>query len=147
MPISKDYQTVIYHTNTTNKEGRPTEQVRIIMAPITEKEEALLDEGKAFIIHRGDLSFNLNSDNVLAYGEVDFHNDSDDYENIIKVIPYRDIIHLPFNYDYDTHTCKTKTKCYQTYETDNIGAIAQYAHGRLGKPKRVVIFKLIAKRT
>ena len=35
MPISKDYQTVIYHTNMTNKEGRPTEQVRIIMAPIT----------------------------------------------------------------------------------------------------------------
>ena len=147
MPISKDYQTVIYHTNMTNKEGRPTEQVRILMAPITEKEEALLDEGKAFTIHRGDLSFNLNSDNVFAYGEVDFHNGSKDYENINELIPYRDIIHIPFNYDYDTHTCKTKTKYYQTYETDNIGAMAQYAHGRLGKPKRVVIFKLIAKRS
>ena len=117
------------------------------MAPITEKEEALLDEGKAFIIHRGDLSFNLSPDNVFAYGEVDFHNGSEDYENINELIPYRDIIHIPFNYDYDTHTCKTKTKCYQTYETDNIGAMAQYAHGRLGKPKRVVIFKLIAKRS
>ena len=147
MPISKDYQTVIYHTNMTNKEGRPTEQVRIIMAPITEKEEALLDEGNAFIIHRCDFPFNLSSDNVLAYGEVDFHNGSDDYENIGSLIPYRDRVHLPLHYDYDTHTCKTKLKRYQTYETDNIGAMAQYAHGRLGKPKRVVIFKLIAKRT
>lgn len=147
MPISKDYQTVIYHTNMTNKKGRPTEQVRIVMAPITEKEEALLDKGKAFTIHRGGLSFNLSFDNVLAYGEVDFHNGSEDYENIDELISYRDIIHLPFNYDYDTHTCKTKTKYYQTYETDNIGAMAQYAHGKLGKPKRVVIFKLIAKRS
>ena len=117
------------------------------MAPITEKEEALLDKGRAFTIHRGDLSFNLTPDNVFAYGEVDFHNGSEDYENIDELIPYRDMIHLPFNYDYDTHTCKTKNKCYQTYETDNIGAMAQYAHGRLGKPKRVVIFKLIAKRS
>ena len=147
MPISKDYQTVIYHTNMTNKEGRPTEQVRILMAPITEKEEALLDDGKAFIIHRGDLSFNLSSDNVFAYGEVDFHKGTEDYENIGYLIPYRDRVHLPLHYDYDTHTCKTKLKRYQTYETDNIGAMAQYAHGRLGKPKRVVIFKLIAKRS
>lgn len=147
MPISKDYQTVIYHTNMTNKEGRPTEQVRILMAPITEKEEALLDKGKAFTIHRGDLSFNLTSDNVFAYGEVDFHKDTEDYENIGSLISYRDMVHLPSNYDYDTHTCKTKTKRYQTYETDNIGAMAQYAHGRLGKPKRVVIFKLITKRS
>ena len=145
MPISKDYQTVIYHTNMTNKEGRPTEQVRILMAPITEKEEALLDKGKAFTIHRGDLSFSLNSDNVFAYGEVDFHKGTEDYENIGSLIPYRDRIHLPLHYDYDTH--KTKIKRYQTYETDNIGAMAQYAHGRLGKPKRVVIFKLITKRS
>lgn len=147
MPISKDYQTVIYHTNMTNKEGRPIEQIRILMAPITEKEEALLDKGKAFTIHRGDLSFNLTSDNVFAYGEVDFHKGTEDYENISSLIPYRDMVHLPSYYDYDTHTCKTKIKRYQTYETDNIGAMAQYAHGRLGKPKRVVIFKLITKRS
>lgn len=145
MPISKDYQTVIYHTNTTNKEGRPTEQVRILMAPITEKEEALLDKGRAFTIHRGDLSFSLNSDNVFAYGTVDFHKGTEDYENIDELIPYRDVVHLPFNYDYDTHTCKTPTKMYQTRETDDIGAMAQYAHGRLGKPNKVVIFRLIAK--
>ena len=34
-----------------------------------------------------------------------------------------------------------------TCGADDIGAMAQYAHGRLGKPKRVVIFKLIAKRS
>lgn len=46
MPISKDYQTVIYHTNMTNKEGKPTEQVRILMAPITEKKKLCLMTAK-----------------------------------------------------------------------------------------------------
>ena len=147
MPISKDYQTVIYHTNMTNKEGRPTEQVRILMAPITEKEEALLDKGKAISITRGGITFDLDKDNIFSYGEVDFHDGTEDYDALNELIPFKDIVHIPLNYDYDTHTCKTKTKCYQTYETDNIGAMAQYAHGRLGKPKRVVIFKLIAKRS
>lgn len=147
MPISKDYQTVIYHTNKANKEGRPIEQVRILMTPITEREEGLLDKGKAVTIHRGGLSFSLNSNNVLAYGKADFHKGTEDYENIDELIPYRDVVHLPLNYDYDTHTCKTKTKYYQTYETDDIGAMAQYAHGRLGKPERIVIFKLIVKRS
>ena len=73
MPISKDYQTVIYHTNMTNKEGRPTEQVRILMAPITEKEEALLDKGKAFTIHRGDLSFSLNHFEFFSKFSINFN--------------------------------------------------------------------------
>ena len=62
------------------------------------------------------------------------------------VLKIRDVVHIPLNYDYDTHTCKTPTKMYQTRETDDIGAMAQYAHGRLGKPDKVVIFRLIAKR-
>lgn len=68
----------------------------------------MLDDGKAFTIHRGDLSFNLSSDNVFAYGEVDFHKGTEDYENIDSLIPYRDMVHLPLHYDYDTHTCKQK---------------------------------------
>ena len=145
MPISKDYQTVICHTEKVGDKIKS--QTRILMTWINDKEEALLDKGKAISISRGGITFDLDRDNIFSYGEVDFHDDSEDYEALNELIPFKDVVHIPLNYDYDTHTCKTKTKSYQTYETDNIGAMAQYAHGRLGKPKRVVIFKLIAKRS
>ena len=144
MPISKDYQTVICHTEKVGNKIKS--QTRILMTWISDKEEALLDKGKAITITRGGITFDLDKDNIFSYGEVDFHDGTEDYDALNELIPFRDVVHIPLNYDYDTHTCKTKTKCYQTYETDNIGAMAQYAHGRLGKPKRVVIFKLIAKR-
>ena len=145
MPISKDYQTVICHTEKAGNKIKS--QTRILMTWISDKEEALLDKGRAISITRGGITFDLDKDNIFSYGEVDFHDGTEDYDALNELIPFKDIVHIPLNYDYDTHTCKTKTKCYQTYETDNIGAMAQYAHGRLGKPKRVVIFKLIAKRS
>ena len=145
MPISKDYQTVICHTEKAGNKIKS--QTRILMTWISDKEEALLDKGRAISITRGGITFDLDKDNIFSYGEVDFHDGTEDYDALNELIPFKDVVHIPLNYDYDTHTCKTKTKCYQTYETDNIGAMAQYAHGRLGKPKRVVIFKLIAKRS
>ena len=116
------------------------------MTWITDKEEALLDKGRAISISRGGIDFDLDSSNVFAYGQVDLHTGTDDYNAINERIPFKDIVHLPAHYDYDNHTCKTTVKGYQTYETDDIGAMAQYAHGKLGKPERIVIFKLIAKR-
>jgi|GEM_PF-7042039 len=147
MPISKDYQTVICHTDSirsNNKNARS--QVRILMTWITDKEEALLDKGRAISIERGGIKFDLDESNVFAYGQVDLHDGTDDYNAMNELIPFKDIVHLPAHYNYDKHTCKTPTRSYQTYETDNIGAMAQYAHGKLGKPEKVVIFKLIAKR-
>jgi hypothetical protein len=143
MPISEDYQTVICHTSTI---GKQITQVRILMTWINDKEEALLEKGKAISISRGGITFDLDNDNVFAFGEVDLHTDSDDYNALNDEIPFTDIVHLPVNYDYDTHTCKTTTKRYQTCESRDIGAMAQYAHGKLGKPKKIVIFRLIAKR-
>ena len=145
MPISKDYQTVICHTEKVGNKIKS--QTRILMTWISDKEEALLDKGRAISITRGGITFDLDKDNIFSYGEVDFHDGTEDYDALNELIPFKDIVHIPLNYDYDTHTCKTKIKRYQTYETDNIGAMAQYAHGRLGKPKRVVIFKLITKRS
>uniref|UniRef100_A0AAU8MIE7 Uncharacterized protein n=1 Tax=Geladintestivirus 3 TaxID=3233135 RepID=A0AAU8MIE7_9CAUD len=147
MPISKDYQTIICHTEQLRSGNKNSKsQVRILMTWITDEEEALLDKGRAISIERGGIRFDLDSDNVFSYGQVDLHDGSDDYNALNELIPFRDIVHLPAYYDYNTHTCKTKVNSYQTYETDNIGAMAQYAHGKLDKPNKVVIFKLIAKR-
>lgn len=144
MPISKDYQTVICHTDKVGNKIKS--QTRILMTWIDDKEEALLDKGKAISISRGGITFDLDRDNIFSYGEVDFHDGTEDYDALNELIPFEDVVHIPLNYDYDTHTCKTTTKMYQTRETNDIGAMAQYAHGRLGKPDKVVIFRLIAKR-
>lgn len=144
MPISKDYQTVICHTEKAGNKIKS--QTRILMTWISDKEEALLDKGRAISITRGGITFDLDKDNIFSYGEVDFHDGTEDYDALNELIPFKDVVHIPLNYDYDTHTCKTSTKMYQTRETDDIGAMAQYAHGRLGKPDKVVIFRLIAKR-
>lgn len=144
MPISKDYQTVICHTDKVN--GKIKNQIRILMTYLTDKEESYLNQDKSLTIERGGITFDLDKDNVFAYGEVDFHKDTDDYEALRDLIPFNDIVNLPDHYDYDTHTCQTTVNGYQTRECRDIGAMAQYAHGKLGKPNKVVIFKLIAKR-
>lgn len=139
MPISEDYQTVICHTD---GKGATRKQTRILMTPISYKEESQLDRGHNIDVTRGGITFHLGKDNVLAYGEVDFHTGSEDYEHFEDLIDYKDIVHIPVNYDYDTHTCKTDTKMYKTCESTNIADMCQYAHGRLGKPQRVAIFRL-----
>ncbi|MEJ4840161.1 hypothetical protein SKA60_15050, partial [Enterococcus faecium] len=105
MPISKDYQTVICHTEKVGNNIKS--QTRILMTWISDKEEALLDKGRAITITRGGITFDLDSDNIFSYGEVDFHDGTEDYDALNELIPFRDVVHIPLNYDYDTHTCKT----------------------------------------
>ena len=57
MPISKDYQTVICHTEKVG--GKVKSQTRILMTWINDKEEALLDKGRAISITRGGITFDL----------------------------------------------------------------------------------------
>ena len=62
MPISKDYQTVICHTEKAGNKIKS--QTRILMTWISDKEEALLDKGRAISITRGDITFDLDKDNI-----------------------------------------------------------------------------------
>jgi len=145
MPISKDYQTVICHTK---KEGKAITQTRVMMTYITNNEEKTLDKSHKIKLVRNDSTFEINSDNILAFGNVDLHTGTDDYEGINEIIDFNDIVHVPANYNYDNHTCTVPydVKGYRTYETNNIAAMAQYAHGKLGKPKKVVIFEITTKK-
>ena len=139
MPISKDYQTVICHIENS---GKLTKGVRVLMVPITYFQESQLDRGFTIKYKSKDFTFEIGKHNLVCYGEVDFHTNSEDYENIRELINFNDIVHLPANYDYDTHTCKTDVNMYKTYESTDVAAMTQYAHGRLGKPERVAIFKI-----
>ena len=118
----------------------------IIMAPIDEIEEHALDERTSFTITRGDTTFVIGPTNVKYYGTIDFHSGSEDY----AILEESTLFHtmgfqgaaMPANYDYEKHCCYSDRMRALWFDTVNAAMLGQYAHGILGKPKRVVIFEL-----
>lgn len=85
---------------------------------------------------------NILKTQICFYGEMDFTTGSEDYETIKD---YDDLFSgnssfIPANYNYDTHSCNVEN-ILKTWETFRPELIVQYFHGRLGKPKRCIIFK------
>ena len=118
------------------------------MTYITEEEEQQLDEGKQLILNRGNTSFQVHSNNIYCYGEVDFHEGSDDCKqiatfNFLDYLGWKGIV-LPSDYHYDTHECHSPLKIYRWYETWRPDVLARYAHGCLNKPKRIVLFRRLS---
>ena len=54
----------------------------IIMIPISEKEEAALDKG-LLVTKRDGFQFTIDKSTVICYGEIDFHDSSDDFNVIV----------------------------------------------------------------
>lgn len=124
------------------------ERELIVMIPITEKEELALDNG-CLITDKGDQSFCINNNkeqrDVIAYGEIDFNEDSDDYD-VLQTMKFLDHlgalgISVPADYSYKEHCCYSPLKRYRTYDTTNPAIVLQYKHALLGKPQRCCIFK------
>jgi hypothetical protein len=114
------------------------------MIPLSEKEEAALD--KEFLVtKKSGFRFTIDKSNVICYGEIDFHDDSDDF-NVIQGMNWLDYIGalgvcVPSDYNYDEHCCNSPNNKVRYYDTTNPAIIAQYVHGVLGKPKLCCIFK------
>ena len=143
MPITDlDYQVICSHSISK------IERELIIITPISEKEEANLDSlsNDNFItITRGNQDYTIENRNVIAYGQIDFHQGSDDFnalENMtwLNYLTTRGIC-IPSDYNYDEHCCYTPTNMYRYYDSTNPAYVAQYYHARLGKPERCLIFK------
>jgi len=118
--------------------------IHTIMTYITEDEERALDNKESIEIDRGSRHFTINPHDVYCYGEIDFHNGSEDYKELAKL---KFLSHLCFcgvwleaNYDYDKHCCYSPINRKQWYDTTRPEVLAQYTHGILGKPKRTIIF-------
>lgn len=114
------------------------------MIPISEKEELALDKGLLHTTRNG-FTFTIESKDVICYGEIDFHDGSDDFE-VIQGMNWLNWVCglgvcVPSDYDYEEHCCYSPNKSYRFYDSSNPAVVAQYFHGRLGKPKRVCIFK------
>lgn len=140
MPITQmGYQTICSHSSSKN------EIESIVIISIDEKEEDKLDKG--FLqCTRDNQVFTIHQNEIVCYGEIDFSTGSDDY-NVIEDMNWLDYlgvkgISIPSDYNYEDHCCYPSegNRCRYT-ETFNPAVLTQYLHGKLGKPKRVCIFK------
>lgn len=138
MPIQKSYH--ILHKDVEVKKTTLT-----VMAPLNEEQELFLDTNNNIVIKIGTKDYTIEKSDILCYGDITFEENSTDLD-IIKNFNFLDNLSgmkgevIPANYDYETHTCKSKLKCYQITETWNPLEICKYAHGCLDKPKKIIIF-------
>lgn len=144
MPITKNYRILTYDNR--NKVKREI----TVMTYISEEEESHIDKGETLLLTRGDRHLTVEVRRVYCYGEVDFSTGSDDF-NQIDTFSFLDYLTgftgLPIyaNYDYKTHTCRIPEHKLYWAETWSPAIVAQYAHGCLGKPQRIVLFKMTPK--
>ena len=135
----KDYHTMAYLF-------KGAREYAIVMLPITKEDEQKLDERQAFGKEIGDRIFPLGPSNVKYYGEIDFHQGSEDYSileesHLFFPMQFQGAC-IPANYDYDKHCCYSDGKTAKWFDTVNAALVCQYAHGVLGKPKRVAILEV-----
>ena len=117
------------------------------MTYISEEEEAALDKGEVLTLKRGNRTMTVMPNHLYCYGEVDFSTNSDDMYQIedFHFLDYLGAkgLHIYSDYHYDTHECHSPLPQCRWTETWNPAEIAQYAHGCLGKPQRIVLFKIV----
>ena len=138
MPIFQDYYILISRIDINRRE-------QVIMTYITEEEEQELDERNELTLKRNNIVFQIHSNNVYCYGEVNFKEGSDDCKqiatfNFLDYLGWKGIM-LPSDYHYDTHECHSPLTSYRWYETWQPDVLARYAHGCLNKPKRIILFR------
>ena len=120
----------------------------IVMIPITKEDEDRLDRRESFDISAGNKQFPVGPSNVKYYGEIDFHQGSEDYSileesRLFFSMPFQGVC-IPGNYDYEKHCCYSDERKAKWFDTVNAALICQYSHGVLGKPKRVAIVEVCA---
>lgn len=138
MPIFQDYYVLISRIDTNHRE-------QVIMTYIMEEEEQELDKNNTLTLNRNNIVFQIHSNNVYCYGEVNFKEGSDDCKqiatfNFLDYLGWKGVM-LPSDYHYDTHECHSPLTSYRWYETWQPDILARYAHGCLNKPKRIVLFR------
>lgn len=125
---------------------RGPRRYEVIMLPITEEEELKLDKRESFGKETKDRIFPLGPANVKYYGEINFNSGSGDYRTLEDSRLFFPMefqgASVPANYDYDKHCCYSDNRKPKWFDTVNAALICQYAHGILGKPKRVAIIEV-----
>ena len=124
-----------YHTN--KKIGESP----VIITPISEEEEKLIDDNKTITIERDNIKFAVSKKNIYGYGHIDFSNNSKDREDIdnFNFLNNLDFGGYPIDaFDYDKGVFTGNW-----YATWSPFVVCQLMHAHLGKPNRVCIFRRI----
>ena len=138
MPVRTDYYSMICRTE-------HKDETSVIMMPITAEQEVQLDKGHNISLKLETRVFSLGASDLYCYGEIDLTKGSNDCE-IFKSFDFMDHlrskgIHIYSNYNYANHTCSSDLKEPRWKETFAPEEFAQYVHGFLGKPKRIILFR------
>lgn len=139
MPITPEYRLLC-------KQGEGINASLVFMTYISKEEEDLIDNlnNNTLILERGQKTFDIKINQIFCYGEVNFNdiNDLNTIENFNFLSHLGAVgIHIYHNYDYNTHTCSSSRKSPFWTETWSPSEVARFAHGCLGKPERIVLFK------
>lgn len=141
IPVLGEFQTLTYHTN-KKKAGIASRTV--LMSYLTEEEEKALDEGNKVKLIRKDLNgkeykFVVSTKSTFGYGEVNLNNGSDDAELVdkFKILENLDFCGYPIPV-FDYHHSELLGGWFATWSPLTV---CQYAHCKLGKPKRIIIFR------
>ena len=116
-----------------------------IMTGISELECEKLKALNNLSIVRGNCTFHINPDDVVCYGNIDFHEGSEDCEQLDTFNWLDDLgvkgVSIPSRYNYDKHECTSPNKSYLCTETFKNSTLCRYLHGCLGKPEYTLIFR------
>lgn len=143
MPIDPTYKIISVHNN-------PTSKYLFIITGITQREyEKIkrLNEDTSITIIRGNAEFKVGADDILCYGEIDFHEGSEDSKQLDTFNWLEHLVSkgigIPSKYNYDKHECSSPIKSYLYTETFRNSVLCRYLHGCLGKPEYTLIFREI----
>lgn len=138
MPVDPTYKVISVHKDIMIKE-------LFIITGITEREYNNLKQDKDIKITRGNINFNVSPDDVLCYGDIDFHKGSNDCKELDTFNWLEHLkeqgVGIPSKYNYDNHECVSPIKSYLYTETFKNSTLCRYLHGCLGKPKFTLIFR------
>lgn len=111
--------------------------VKVIMMPITEKQEAEIDKELCFKIN-GTV---IQKGQIYVYGEVNFSEDDLNKIDRIGIIVPEDGGWIYSNLDLNTGEVTIENNTPKMYPTFDPITWFEYNHLLLGKPKRIIIFK------
>lgn len=140
MPVDPTYKVISSHSDKIHKE-------LFIITGITEKDYYKLKNGKDITIERGEQEFEIVQDNILCYGDIDFHEGSDDCKELDTFNWLEHLVAqgvgIPSRYNYYRHECTSPINKYLITETFRNSTLCRYLHGCLGKPQYTLIFREI----
>ena len=138
MTVDPTYKVISVHHN-------PNANELFIITGISELEHKKLKSLNELHIIRGNCEFHITPDDVLCFGDIDFHEGSDDCKELDTFNWLEHLVAkgvgIPSRYNYDKHECTSPINKYLITETFRNSTLCRYLHGCLGKPQYTLIFR------